>query len=319
MGSFSSRGPGPVEDILKPDVTAPGINILAGHTPDAIATAPGENFAFLTGTSMAAPHVSGVAALLKEAHTDWSPAALKSALMTTARQDVRMPDESNILPFDYGSGHIVPNLANDPGLVYDITADEYDAFACGTAAADPDQARCDELAANGFSFAASDLNQPSISVSRLTSTTTVSRRVTNVSDESESYTLEVAPPSGIGVQVFPASLTLGPGQSADFDVTFSYQDGPLDIYRFGSLTWIGSSHRVQSVLAVRPLSVDAPAEVFSFGGSGSLTFPVNFGYTGAYSPGVHGLALPLIIDGDEGYVDQDPQTRPIYASHCSTN
>ena len=117
MATFSSRGPGPVQDILKPDVTAPGVNILAGHTPDAIATVSGENFSFLSGTSMAAPHVAGVAALLKQGHPDWSPAAIKSALMTTAYQEVSMPDDSSIIPFDYGSGHIDPNKANDPGLV----------------------------------------------------------------------------------------------------------------------------------------------------------------------------------------------------------
>ena len=91
MANFSSRGPGAVQDILKPDVTAPGVNILAGNSPDTVNTVSGELFGYLTGTSMSTPHVAGVAALLKQAHPDWSPAALKSALMTTARQDVTMP------------------------------------------------------------------------------------------------------------------------------------------------------------------------------------------------------------------------------------
>ena len=88
MGVFSSRGPGPIEDILKPDVTAPGINILAGNSPDAVNSVAGESFSFRSGTSMSAPHVAGVAALLREAHPEWTPAAIKSALMTTAYQDV---------------------------------------------------------------------------------------------------------------------------------------------------------------------------------------------------------------------------------------
>ena len=84
MAVFSARGPGPAGDILKPDVTAPGINILAGFTPDAANAMPGESFAYLSGTSMSTPHVAGVAALLLQAHPDWTPAAIKSALMTTA-------------------------------------------------------------------------------------------------------------------------------------------------------------------------------------------------------------------------------------------
>ncbi len=303
MANFSSRGPGTVPDILKPDVTAPGVNILAGHTPDAVSTTPGENFRFLSGTSMAAPHVSGVAALLKEAHPDWSPAALKSALMTTARQDVSMPDESNIIPWDYGSGHIVPNSANDPGLVYDVTDDEYDAFSCGIGSPDVTQTRCDELEAAGVSFEPADMNQPNISVSRLTRSRTVTRRVTNVGDNTETYNVEIEYPVGIDVQVSPTTLTVGPGQSAEYDVTLSFNNGPQDIFRFGSLTWTSNEHRVRSVISIQPLSVDAPGEVFSFGGSGSISFPVDFGYTGPYTPGVHGLRLPLVIDG---FVDQDP-------------
>ena len=304
MGSFSSRGPGPVADILKPDITAPGINILAGSTPDAANSVSGELFAFLTGTSMSTPHVAGIAALLKQAHPDWSPAAIKSALMTTTYQDVTLSDGTTpAIPFDFGSGHIDPNKASDPGLVYDVTADEYDAFSCGVASPDIAQTRCDELQTSGFSFAAADLNQPSISVSELTSTRTVTRRVTNVSDLSETYTAEIVLPPGIDVQVTPASLTVSPGQSATYDVTFTFVSGPLDFYRFGSLTWVSSDHAVRSVLSIRPLSVTAPGDIIAFGGSGSVTFPVEFGYSGTYSPGVHGLNLPLILDG---FVAEDP-------------
>ncbi len=304
MGAFSARGPAPVQDILKPDVTAPGINILAGFTPDAANSVAGENFAYITGTSMSAPHVAGVAALLQQAHPDWSPAAIKSALMTTARQDINQQNGTTPAnPFDFGSGHIEPNRANDPGLVYDVTDDEYDAFACGTASPAVDQARCDALAAGGLSFEAEDLNQPSIAVSRLTNSQTVTRRVTNVGDEAETYVANIIAPPEISVDVVPANLTIGPGQSATFDVTYTYVSGPLDLWRFGSLTWSSSNHDVRSVLGVQPVSVAAPAEVTSFGGTGSISFPVEFGYTGSYTPGVHGLRKPLVING---FVDEDP-------------
>jgi hypothetical protein len=304
MGAFSARGPAPVQDILKPDVTAPGINILAGFTPDAANSVAGEYFAYITGTSMSTPHVAGIAALLRQAHPDWSPATLKSALMTTARQDINQQDGTTPAnPFDFGAGHIVPNKANDPGLVYDVTDDEYDAFACGTASPAVDQARCDALTAAGFSFEAEDLNQPSIAVARLANSQTVTRRVTNVGDEAETYVANVVAPPEMTVDVVPSNLTIGPGQSAKFDVTFTYASGPLDLWRFGSLTWSSSDHDVRSVLGVQPVSVTAPAEVTSFGGTGSISFPVEFGYTGSYMPGVHGLRKPLVVDG---FVDEDP-------------
>ena len=305
MASFSGRGPGPVPDILKPDVTAPGVNILAGFTPDAVNATPNESFAFLSGTSMATPHVAGVAALLLEAHPTWSPAAVKSALMTTSRQTLTQSDgEGQAHPFEFGAGHIVPNNAFDPGLVYDLTADDYDAFACGFELESLTTARCDELALAGFSFDPAAMNQPSIAVARLANQRTVTRTVTNVSDRNATYTASIARPVDMQVSVSPATLTLSPGESASFDVTIGYLSGPLDLWRFGSLTWSSGEHSVRSTIAVKPVSLSAPGEITSFGGTGSVDFDVEFGYSGTYSPQVHGLRLPR-IDRDLS-VDNDP-------------
>ena len=305
MAIFSARGPGPVQDIMKPDVTAPGVNILAGFTPDAANAAPNETFAFLSGTSMATPHVAGVVALLMEEHPDWSPAAIKSALMTSSRQSLTQSDgEGQANPFEFGAGHIVPNSAVDPGLVYELTNDDYDAFACRFALDGVTTARCDELAAAGFSFDPAEMNQPSIAVARLANQRTVTRTVTNVSDRNATYTASIARPVEMEVSGNPASLTLGPGQSASFDVTISYVAGPLDLWRFGSLTWNSPTHSVRSTIAVKPVSLTAPSEITSFGGTGSVDFDVEFGYSGAYMPQVHGLRLPR-IDRDL-FVDNDP-------------
>lgn len=306
MGAFSSRGPGPLADILKPDVTAPGINILAGFTPDSVNSVTGEEFGFLTGTSMSTPHVAGVAALLKQAHPDWSPAAIKSALMTTARQDVNLPEEAGAaIPFDFGSGHIVPNAANDPGLVFDANDSDYDAYACAIGSPGVDQARCDELRDAGASFDPSNLNQPSITIGRLASSQTVTRRVTNVADSASTYTASIVAPAGISTTVTPQTLTIPAGQTAEFDVTFAYESGDLNSWRFGSLSWSdGDGHTVRSVLATRPVELTAPAERSSAGASGSLTFPVQFGYDGPYTARVHGLQPAFVVA--DNFVGQDP-------------
>ena len=304
MASFSARGPAPIPDILKPDVTAPGVNILAGFSPDSAYSIPGENFAYLSGTSMSTPHVAGVAALLRQAHPDWPPMAIKSALMTTTRQDVAASlGTSDANPFDFGAGHIVPNSAFDPGLVYNISDDEFDAFACGIEAPTISSARCEELEAAGLSFDARQLNLPSITMSSLASAQTVTRRVTNVSDEAGTYTVEISPPSGMSLEVVPSSLSLGPGESATFNVTGTYLSGVLDGWRFGSLRWVSETHEVFSPVVAKPTSVLAPREITTLGGTGTLSFEVEFGYSGAYSTEVHGLNLPGIFNG---YVESDP-------------
>lgn len=295
MATFSSRGPAPAGDVLKPDVTAPGVRIVAGFSPDSAYAAKGENFAYLSGTSMATPHVAGVAALLRQAHPDWSPAAIKSALMTTARQNLTIPGDSRVAnPFDYGSGHIVPNDANDPGLVYDIAESEYDDIR-------------DELLADTADL--SQFNLANISVGALANQHTVTRRVTNVSEETGSYNAVVSAPPGIRVDVSPPSLSLAPQQTGSFDVTFTYESGPLDLWRFGSLTWTNDDRDVRSVLAVKPTSIEAPEEVAGQGASGSLTIPVTFGYNGPYTPVEYGLNLPYLNNQGEPsphFVDNDP-------------
>ncbi len=304
MAVFSGRGPGQFPDILKPDVTAPGVNIIAGFTPDAVNATPGENFAYLSGTSMSTPHVAGTAALLLEANPDWSPSAVKSALMTTARRDVTLDDgETSATPFDFGSGHIVPNAAASPGLVYDVADEEYDAFACGVDVEIVGQARCDELAIAGYSYEGPDLNQPNIAVSEMISTRTVTRRVTNVSDSAATYTASIAPPPGIGVVVTPSTLSLAPGETAEFDVEITNQSAELDRWYAGFLTWENNETTVRSTIAVRPITLDAPGEIQASGADGNFSFPVTFGYSGAYDAVVHGLALPFVSNAS---VDNDP-------------
>ncbi|HET9915187.1 MAG TPA: S8 family serine peptidase [Anaerolineales bacterium] len=313
MTIFSSRGPNAVApDIIKPDVTAPGLQILAGNSPFPDPGAiPGELFQAIAGTSMSSPHVAGVFALLKQAHPDWSAAMAKSALMTTAYQKVRDNDRvSQADPFDMGSGHINPGgkwtkgSITEPGLVYDAGLFEYAAFTCGMEWGVFSPASCDFLEANGIPSEPYNLNYPSIGVGSLAGTQTVIRTVTSVASGKETFRANVVAPSGYDVTVTPDVLTLNPGESATFEVTITNNGGgPVGEWRFGALTWRASKYKVFSPIAVRGALFDAPAEVSGSGESGSVSFDVQFGYTGSYTAGAHGLVPATVTNAT---VVQDP-------------
>ena len=316
MAAFSSRGPvgSPASaDIIKPDVTAPGVNILAGASPTPTLGAPGQLFQSISGTSMSSPHVAGLFALLKQAHPEWTPAMAKSALMTTARQDVRKEDGTTRAdPFDFGSGHVDPEgrasregSIFNPGLVYDAGFNEYLGFMCDAAPeifANP-AGTCAALSSAGIPTLATDLNYPSIGASEVPGAKTVVRTVTNVSDETETYRARVHEPHGYDVTVSPDRITLAPGESVSFEVSFVNEDAPLDVWRFGSLTWESGHNRVRSPIAVKAAAIEFADSVAGSGAAGTASIPVAFGYTGPYVAAPHGLAANAPIPGS---VTQDP-------------
>ena len=292
---FSSRGPNVgAPDIIKPDVAAPGVGIIAGETlfPN-VNNGGGQFFQFLSGTSMASPHTAGVMALLKQAHPDWTPAIARSALMTTARQNLKKTfGDAKADPFDIGAGFIVPREAFSPGLAYDAGFFDYVAFLCGAENQTPivDPALCADLEAAGFSLDSSELNLPSIGIAQLVGSETITRTVTNLTNHPTRYEVTVKKPAGIDVQVSPQVLRLGPGESASYEVTFTVKRrATLNQWAFGSLEWCSNQDTVRSPIAVRPVPIAAPGELRAEGTPGSVTFDVSFGYTGAYTVNVNGL------------------------------
>jgi subtilisin family serine protease len=287
MADFSSRGPsiGGGGDVLKPDVTAPGVNVLAGNSPTAFLGAPGQLFQSISGTSMSSPHVAGLAALLIQKHPDWSPAAIKSLLMTSARQNLTKEDGSTPAdPFDFGAGHVVPNGAAATSLVYDITYDQYRGFLKG-------QGLCNLCFGTSPATAvtATNLNLPSFAVAKLAGTLTVTRTLTNMG-AAGTYNVTVNAPAGIAVDVSPSTLTFGAGESKSYSVTFTTQPGAtFNAYTFGSLTWSNGTSSVRSPIAIRPVPLAAPSEIAGTGASGSNTFSIRFGYTGAFTATPQGL------------------------------
>ncbi|XP_042472779.1 subtilisin-like protease SBT3.5 [Zingiber officinale] len=252
---FSSRGPALLfPGVLKPDIAAPGVSILAAYR---------DRYGFGSGTSLACPHVSGVVALLKALHPDWSHAAIKSALVTTASNvnGYGMPIQAESLPrkiadpFDFGGGQIDPNRAANPGLVYDIDPQEYYKFFNCTAGQFSICAQVLEPVYN--------LNLPAISVPDLIAAKTIRRTVTNVGKADAVYKASIESPPGVQVTVEPSTLVLNASAKVhSFEVTFMAIHKLQGNYVFGSLTWSdGEGHVVRIPIAVRVVIQESYADV----------------------------------------------------------
>lgn len=312
VADFSSRGPSLSDaNFLKPDVTAPGVDILGGAAPDAPNNGlHGELFQYLSGTSQAAPEVAGIAALLKEAHPDWSPARIKSALMTTAYQRgvVREGGEAAD-PFDIGAGHIDANRAVDPRLVYESDHRDYAAYLCGLVKPPFPEADCAALAAQGFPSEPQNVNEPSIAVAELITGDVVRRRVTNIGPPA-SFSAQISPPQDLDIVVEPSTLVLGTGESVEYSVRFVDRGAGRDLWWFGQLGWSDGKRTAVSPIAVQPVTLRAPPELRLRGSSGTTRMPTAFGYDGSYAAGVHGLRAPFIDQATgqvpRGFVDDDP-------------
>ncbi|APX04382.1 protease [Arthrobacter sp. QXT-31] len=260
IAGFSSRGPllATDSDLLKPDVAAPGVAVLAGVSPIG---SGGDQFGFMSGTSMASPHVAGFGALILGKNPTWSPATVKSAMMTTA-SDIKLADGSkNTDVLATGAGQVDPARVLNPGLVYDAGSDDYLRFIQGTGM---------DLGIAGLgSTRPRDMNVPSFSLGNLAGRIEVTRTVTALTAGTYRATARVP---GVKVTVTPSILTFGAaGEKRTFKVAFENQSAQLGEFTAGSLTWQGANKTVTSPIAVRPQSVVAPKNIAftSEGASGS--------------------------------------------------
>ncbi|WP_311932269.1 S8 family serine peptidase [Microbispora sp. H11081] len=217
MTSFSSRGPG--GDFLKPDVTAPGLHILAGMTPtpeSPLEGPAGNLYQVIAGTSMSSPHVAGAAALLFALRPTWTPGQVKSALETSATTKVTKEDRTTPAdPFDYGGGRIDLTKAGDVGLTLDETAANYAA-----SAADP--------------LNRIDLNLPSVNAPVMPGVITAKRTLVNTTGKTLVYTATGTTVSGASITVLPPLFTVKPGKSQKITVVITAPDLPDGQY-FGQV------------------------------------------------------------------------------------
>ncbi|KAM5551223.1 CO(2)-response secreted protease-like [Rosa sericea] len=266
---FSSRGPAQLtENVLKPDIMAPGVAILAAISPEneSGSVPHGEKpskFSIKSGTSMACPHVTGAAAFIKSVHHGWTPSMIKSALMTTATMynNMKKPlinsTNNYANPHEVGVGEINPIKAVNPGLVFETITENYLEFLCyygykekNIRSMSNTKFNCPKVSTEEL---ISNINYPSISVSKLNRhqpVMTITRTATNVGAPNSTYIAKVNAPVGLVVKVLPEKIVFAEGvRKVSFQVSFYGKEAPTG-YSFGSITWFDGRHSVNTVFGV---------------------------------------------------------------------
>ncbi|WP_159899493.1 S8 family serine peptidase [Ornithinibacter aureus] len=228
MAGFSSRGP--LGDFLKPDITAPGVQILAGHTPTPLTPdggPPGQLFQAIAGTSMSSPHLAGAAALVKAAHPTWTPGQIKSALMTSSTQDVLKEDGVTPAdPFDRGAG----SMRVDAAVAAVATISETPHNLYGVAAMDR-----------------IDLNLPSIQANPLPGAITTQRTLTNTTTRDQPFKASATGANGLKVSVSPTSFSVPAGGTRTITITVDGTAAP-DGWAFGQVTLRSTAKRTPGIV-----------------------------------------------------------------------
>ncbi|KAK4738176.1 hypothetical protein R3W88_001873 [Solanum pinnatisectum] len=274
VAASSARGPSrSYLGIAKPDILAPGVLILAAYPPNVFATSIGTNielssdYILESGTSMAAPHAAGIAAMLKAAHPEWSPSAIRSAMMTTAdpldntgKPIIDSDINREATPLAMGSGHVNPNRALDPGLVYDATPQDYLNLLCSMNFTEEQFKTIARSSANhNCSDPSADLNYPSFIAlySNEGNYTWLEqkfrRTVTNVGQGAATYKAKIKAPKNSKVSVSPQTLVYkNKNEKQSYTLTIRYI-GPN--WNYGLITWVeeNGNHTVRSPIVISPI------------------------------------------------------------------
>jgi hypothetical protein len=273
IAGFSSRGPAIASDsdLLKPDITAPGVGVLAAVSP---LQNSGRDFDLYSGTSMAAPHISGLAALILTRYPDWSPSRVKSAMMTTAYDLKDAAGNRTADPFAQGAGHVDPTRFLNPGLTVESGAADWQGYLTGQG-----------LDTGVPAIDASQVNVPSIAKGRLASSTTITRTFTGLIRGD--WRLSVSLP-GFAVS-YPRQIRIDkPGRTASVTLVFTRTTAPIAQWSTGFLRLSGPTS-VRLPIALRPVSVAAPTSVAGTGAAGSVDVGFTAGFTGSLRINQDGL------------------------------
>lgn len=272
IAGFSSRGPANAvnQELLKPDLAAPGVNVIAGVSP-LDPDYHGNTFGLMSGTSMASPNLAGMATLLIGKYPAWSPMAVKSALMTTAGDVYNADGTVNTDNFATGAGSADPAAAARPGLVYESGKEQWDALLRGD-------------------IAGRDVNVPSLAIPDVVGSATVTRTVTALENGRWQFSANVP---GFEVTASPAVLDLKAGQSADVELTVTRTDAAVNTWTHGSMSWTTAKGKavpeVTSPVTVKAKSATVTSAVEGSGATGSADVEITPGVTGELTPQVLGL------------------------------
>ncbi|XP_009126731.2 subtilisin-like protease SBT4.8 [Brassica rapa] len=262
VASFSSRGPNPIAvDLLKPDITAPGLEILAAYSPLSPPSLEDQRrvkYSVLSGTSMSCPHVAGVAAYIKTFHPDWSPSMIQSAIMTTAWSMNASDAGVASTEFAYGAGHVDPIAALNPGLVYELDKADHITFLCGLNYTSKTlRLITGEAVTCTGNTLPRNLNYPSMSAklseTNSSFTVTFNRTVTNVGIPNSTYKSMIVLNQGskLNVEVTPNVLSMkSVKEKQSFTVTVSGSNIDPKLPSSASLIWSDGIHKLRSPIVV---------------------------------------------------------------------
>lgn len=292
MASFSSRGPDKsAPGVLKPDVTAPGVDILAAfNTLGNTGQVGGVEWGVISGTSMSSPHSAGAAALVRAIHPDWTPAEVQSALMTTSITNGVNVGGKLATPFDRGAGRVDLTQAARAGLVLNeiLAAGQTVTQYYETAQANP-----------------TTLNRPSMANSDCKGTCSWTRVVTSTLNTTASWTAKTSGPKGVRLTVSPSKFTLAPGGSQAVTVTADVADAPVGQWSFAELSVTSKGVPTAHLpIAVFPGGAPQPVNITTTSTSGSFTKTVTSDLEiQRFTSVVAGLAKGQVI---RRQIEQDP-------------
>ncbi len=274
VAGFSARGPAVATggDLLKPDIAAPGAGILAAVAPTSNSQ---RSFDLYSGTSMAAPHIAGLAALLMAQHPSWSPMQVKSAMMTTARSVRAARGGRDRDPFGQGAGLVRPSRFADPGLFVTSDTTDWRRFIQGQG-----------LDLGVEPLAARELNVPSLAQAQVAGTTTFTRRFE--SSRAGIWKVSVRVP-GFRAKTARRLVARRAGAEKRLTIEFTRTTAPLNQYSTGFVVLRGPS-KLRLPIALRPVAVSAPADVSGSGTRGAAKIPIAAGVTGDLPITATGLA-----------------------------